>query len=147
LGGVIFHKPKAKVARVIMEQEIPIDLIERLLSLGRENKENLKNEDELIDLLKSSKKYAGGHNHENWQTACEALSRENHILLFKGLVYADILAWGASSSTPANPVFAKLNPRCWPDTVYSLIRWAINVCEYHQFDPGDYEFVRTLGDL
>jgi hypothetical protein len=127
-----------------MEHEIPTNLIETLLSLGTEAKEKIKQEGELIDFLKGFEKYCRDSGHDDWQTACDSLSRESHVLLFRGLVYADILAWGPNPVTPVNVVFSKLNTRCWPDTVFSLIRWAVNVCEYHKFDTRDYAFARML---
>lgn len=127
-----------------MANEVPVDLIETLMSLGSEDKHSAQHQDELIASLQSAKASVGKYAPEDWQNSCDALSRESHARLFRGLVFAGILAWGSSAAVPVNAVFARLNKRCWPDTVYSLIRWAIDVCEYHDFDPRDYDFGHML---
>jgi len=129
-----------------MTQKLPAHIIEPLLSLGRQGKETIKNDLELIDWLAEKKSSLSEYDADAWQELCEDLPRDVHVLLFRGLLYADILSSGGNSSTPVNPVFAKLNTRCWPDTVYALVRWAIDVCEYHEFDAGNYLFAGMLGD-
>ena len=126
-----------------MEREIPIDVIDMLLNLGREDKEDIKQNDEVINALKSLAEYSSKYGLEDWQMAAEGLPRESQIILFKGLVYADILAWGPNAATPVNHVFSKLSKSCWPDTVYQLIWWANNVCDYHQYDTNDYSFKKN----
>jgi len=123
-----------------MANEVPVDLIETLMSLGFEDKQSAQHQDELIASLKSAEAIVGKYAPEDWQDLCDSLSRESHARLFRGLVFAGIFAWGSCAAVPVNAVFSRLNKRCWPDTVYSLIRWAIDVCEYHNFDPGDYDF-------
>jgi hypothetical protein len=127
-----------------MKRELPVHLVEPLLSLGRAGKEVIHSDLELIGWLAEMKGSLGSYDADAWQELCGDLSRDEHVLLFRGLVYADILSWGGRADTPVNPVFAKLNTRCWPDTVYALIRWAVDVCAYHQFDAGNYPFAGML---
>lgn len=127
-----------------MGQEIPDKLIEKLLALGRQEKEWIKDEVDIIDFLKDQQQACHDFDSDSWQAICASLSRDNHILLFKGVVYADILAWEPGSLSPVNHVFAKLNTRFWPDTVFSLIRWALTVCDYHKVEIGHYAFAGML---
>ena len=127
-----------------MWKEIPVDLIETLMDLGLEDKQSAQHKDELIAFLKSAEGIAVKYTPEDWQNLCDTLSRESHTQLFRGLVFAGIFAWGPCAAAPVNAVFSRLNKRCWPDTVYSLIRWAIDVCEYHSFDPDAYGFALML---
>ena len=127
-----------------MANEVPVDLIETLMSLGFEDKQSAQHQDELIASLKSAEAIVDKYTPEDWQNLCDTLSRESHIQLFRGLVLAGIFAWGPCATAPVKTVFSGLNKRCWPDTVYSLIRWAIDVCEYHSFDPDAYGFALML---
>lgn len=127
-----------------MATDIPDTLIDTLLSLGSHDKEQVRQDPDLIARLADARNPAGGFGPEQWQAACETLSRDNQILLFRGLVYADILAGEATPDTAVNIVFAKLNTRCWPDTVFGLIGWAMKACEYHQLDTANYAFARML---
>jgi hypothetical protein len=135
-----------RVARRIMGREIPTQLIETLMNLGRENKETVKSNDQLVDASGSLKESNGEYGIASWEEACASLSRDEHILLFRGLIYADILTWGQSLAAPVNAVFSQLNKRCWPDTVYQVIGWAMNACEYHEFDTGQYLFAGMLAN-
>jgi hypothetical protein len=127
-----------------MSKEIPVDLIETLMDFGLEDKQSAQHKDELIASLKSAAGVVGKYTSEDWQNLCDTLSRESHTQLFRGLVFAGIFAWGPSATAPVRAVFSGLNKRCWPDTVYSLIRWAIDVCEAHNFDPEEYGFALML---
>jgi len=127
-----------------MEQAIPDKLIETLLTLGRAATDRIKDEADIIAFLQDQKQACHAYDAADWQAICADLSRDNHMLLFRGLVYADIVAWEPGARSPVNHVFAKLNTRCWPDTVFSLIRWAINVCDYHQVDIAPYAFAGML---
>ena len=127
-----------------MWQEIPVDLIETLMDFGLEDKQSAQHKDELIASLKSAAGAVGKYTSEDWQNLCDTLSRESHTQLFRGLVFAGIFAWGPCATLPVRAVFSGLNKRCWPDTVYSLIRWAIDVCEAHNFDPEEYGFALML---
>lgn len=127
-----------------MKKKLPAHMIDPLLSLGSAGKETLKNDIELIGWLAEMKSSLSEYDADAWQELCETLPRDVHVLLFRGLVYADILSWGGGANTPVNPVFSTLNTRCWPDTVYALIRWAVDVCEYHEFDASKYLFSGML---
>jgi hypothetical protein len=129
-----------------MKQTLSAPMIEPLLALGRAGKEAIKNDVELLGWLAEMKSRLSVYDADAWQELCGELPRDVHVLLFRGLVYADILSWGGEASTPVNPVFSRLNTRCWPDTVYAQIRWAIDVCEYHEFDAGNYLFAGTLNN-
>ena len=127
-----------------MRKKIPTELIETLMDLGLTDKQTAQHKDELIVSLKNAEGIVGEYTPEDWQSLCETLSRESHVDLFRGLIFASIFAWGPHAVTPVNAVFSALNKRCWPDTVYSLIRWATDVCEYHRFDPEEYGFALML---
>lgn len=127
-----------------MRKEIPADLIEKLIDLGLADKQTAQYKDELIASLKSVEINVGEYAPEDWQNSCETLSRESHAHLFRGLVFAGIVAWGPGAVVPVNAVFSTLNKRCWPDTVYSLVRWAMDVCEYHKFSTENYVFSKML---
>jgi len=129
-----------------MVRTIPAELVDPLVSLGRCGKETIAGDAELAAWLAEVKNDIGSYDEAAWQELCGELPRDVQVLLFRGLVYADILSWGARPDTPVNPVFAWLNTRCWPDTVYALIRWASDVCQHHQFDPGHYLFAGMLQD-
>ncbi len=115
-----------------------------MLSLGLEGKERVNSRKDVIETLQGFQEYGSTDRTEDWQTACESLSREEQVRLFKGLLYADIVAWGGASTSPVNTVFARLNKSCWPDTVYGLIGWAKNVCSDHHHAIENYAFANML---
>ena len=92
-----------------MANEVPVDLIETLMSLGFEDKQSAQHQDELIASLKSAEAIVDKYTPEDWQNLCDTLSRESHIQLFRGLVFAGIFAWGPCATAPVKAVFSGLN--------------------------------------
>lgn len=127
-----------------MLKEIQADLVEALMDLGLADKQTAQHKDELIASLKNVEGIVGEYAPEDWQNLCDTLSRESHVDLFRGLIFASIFAWGSHAVAPVNAVFSVLNKRCWPDTVYSLIRWAMDVCDYYSFSTENYVFSNML---
>lgn len=127
-----------------MSKEIPAELIDALLTLGCEDKLSVQNKVELIASVKKAESIIGSYAPEDWQGLCETFSRDHCVCLFRGVVFGAVLAWGPSLTVPVNAVFSAVNRRCWPDTVYGLIQWAKDICEFHKFNPEGYVFAEML---
>ena len=78
----ICHSEKATgAARNDMEQGVNKELIDTLLSLGAQDKERIKDNSELIELVKSKQDSLREYRDADWQEICESLSRDEHVFL------------------------------------------------------------------
>lgn len=122
-----------------MPSKINPKFISSLIALGLEPEINAVNIGKYLETLFNNVRMSAYH-WKSWNDACDELSIEDHIALFKGLLFAEYFTgWGRGSVSPVIWTFNRLSERSQYRDIKSLHDWAGQYSnnKQHQFFKGE----------
>ena len=124
-----------------MPSKINPKFISSLIALGLEPEINAVNIGKYLETLFNNVR-ASAYHWKSWNEVCDELSVEDHIALFKGLLFAECFTgWGRGSVSPVIWTFDRLSERSQYRDINSLHDWAGQYSnnKHHQFFNGKLE--------